>query len=266
METPSSIIPFVVDIHSLLDPQAHQCLRKINFMSYEVAAQGKNYGELDRLHLLNDYFFNTQGFQISEEENHRLWSVHHVIDERRGAPLPVALIYLHLAAYIDLPFYLIQLQGFRIIKWVLGKHSKYINLASRGALLDEKQILDILNESTREKTGPFYTQLEIIPTKVLLMYYVQSLIELFKAEGQEAGYKTMLDVVLKISPSNLNFLGQRALLLKKMRLYREAMVDFKKYFSFVGLENAPQDIKMSFYELKSIELRSVSNWSPSPSG
>ena len=148
VEAPSSIIPLVIGINSLLDPQASQCLRKINFMSYEVAAKCGSYSEPNRLHILNDYFFGVQRFKIVEEESHELWSLHYVVNEKQGAPLPVALIYLQLAAYMDLPFYIIQLQGFRMMKWALGKQSKYINLANRGKLLDERQILEVLNNTT----------------------------------------------------------------------------------------------------------------------
>ena len=71
----------------------------------------------------------------------------------------------------------------------------------------------------------------------------------------------MLDVILKISPSNLNFLGQRALLLKKMGHSKEAMVDLKKYFSFTGIEDSPEEMKRAFYELKSTDVHSFSNLS-----
>ena len=263
VESPSSLIPLIVDINSLLDDQALQCLRKINFMSYEIATQCDNYVESDRLHILNDYFFSTQHFQIHKEKCHKLWNIHHVIDQKQGAPLPIALIYLHLATYIDLPFYLIQLQEFRMIKWPLGKHSKYINLADQGRILDEKQILNILNETTptRLDSDPPETQLEIIPTKDLLLHYVQSLIEIYKHEKKEPEQKMMLDVVLKISPSNLNSLKERALLLKKIGHYEEALNDIKKYFSFTSLDDSPQDVKMAFQELKSNHLRPIS---PSP--
>ena len=193
--------------------------------------------------------------------------IHKVVANKQGSSLLIALIYLHLAAYLNLPLYLIQLQGFQIIKWVQGKRSKYINLANHGKLIDEKQILDALHKTvdkTKEHES-LNTQLEIIPTKNLLLHYVQSLSEIYKNEKKEFEHKAMLDVSLIISPSNLNFLSQRALLLKKMGHHKEALLDLKKYFSFTCLDNSPEEIKIAFYELKSTDIHSSPiNWLRQP--
>ncbi len=259
VETPTSMIPLVLGINSLLDPQASRCLKKINFMSYEVAAKCDDDSELNRLYILNDYFFGDHGFQVDRGKTHEFWNFRHIIETKRGAPLPIALIYFHFAAYIDLPLYIIQLQGFRMVKWVVENQPKYINLAAGGRILSEKQVLEVLNKmnktalSTKDKKEPegaLATHLEILPLKKLLFHYVQSLIELYKYEGKDIERKTMLDVILKISPSNLKFLSQRALLLKRMGLYKEAMADLKKYFSFTSLEGSPEEIQIAFYDMK----------------
>ena len=271
VEAPGSIIPLVIRINSLIDKRASQCLKKINFISYEIATQCKNTTEQDRLHILNDYFFNKQHFQISEKTHYELYNIHNVITQRQGTPLSIALIYLHFATHIHLPLYLIQLQGFRMIKWICGnKQSKYINLANRGKLLDESQILEILsqsignankNEGKMKNPNLINTQLEIIPTRNLLLYYVKSLLEIYKNEKKEREHKIMLDVSLMISPSNLNLLSQRALLLKKMGHHKAALSDLKKYFSFTNIEDSPEEIRLAFYELKSTDsYSSQANW------
>ena len=81
-ETPGSIIPLALRIHALLDPSVLQSLRKVNFMSYEMDTLCKGASEWDRLKLLNDYFFNKQGFYIKEGVCHELWNMGHVVHLR----------------------------------------------------------------------------------------------------------------------------------------------------------------------------------------
>ena len=253
VEAPSSLIHFVSRINSLLGDHSSQPLKKIYFMTYELKAKCTDLGEEERLHILNDYFFNQQGFKIIPTSSPELWNMSYVVKSKKGSPQIIAFIYIHLTASIDLPIYITQLQDFNVVKWVQGNQAKYIDLTDEGKLLSGKTILDILNENESIKNPKddalLNTQMEIVPTKDLLLYYAQSLCNIYKSEGKEQEYKTMLDVCLILAPCDLNFLSQRALLLKQIGSHQKALMDLKKYFSFTPMSDSSEELKVAFYEL-----------------
>lgn len=258
VEAPSSLIHFLSRISSLLNKSSTQPLKKVSFMTYELQAKCKGLSEDDRFHILNDYFFYQQKFQANQQRSSELWDINYVIKNKKGSPQVIASIYIHLATSIDLPFYLTQLQKFNVIKWVQNNQSKYIYLSEKGSLLDGKKILEILNENSsstpQENETYLNTQLEIVPTKKLLLQYVENLCEIYKNEEKDLQYKTMLDVSLILSPSNLNFLSQRALLLKQTDNHKKALMDFKKYVSFTPSTESSEQLKRAICWDKPKEL------------
>ena len=104
-------------------------------MTYELMSLAENYTESDRVHILNDYFFDQKGFQILanlEDLDEGSLLMKPVLSKRLGAPIPITLLYLHLATNLDLPIYPIQLNNMSVLKWVRGGKSNYLDLKNAG--------------------------------------------------------------------------------------------------------------------------------------
>ena len=144
-DDPSSLTQLLIGLNCLLWPleRPEWCSRTINFMAYDLMAKSEGLGEAERFQLLNDYFFRQKGFQILSakvgdlNENHLL--IKPVLTQRAGAPIVIALLYLHLVSHLDLPAYLIPLRHHVLLKWVRAGRSCYIDLASNGEVLGEEQ-------------------------------------------------------------------------------------------------------------------------------
>jgi regulator of sirC expression with transglutaminase-like and TPR domain len=59
-------------------------------------------------------------------------------------------------------------------------------------------------------------------------------------------------LILQFEPENTRYLAERALLRKEMGLAKEALVDFKRYFSFTDKSMAPITVQQAHDELTTI--------------
>lgn len=261
VEDPSSLVPLLIGINSVLWPnEPHEwAFRTINFMGYELAARCEGYEEQDRYHILNDYFFDLKGFQFhgksSADCNENDWLIKPILTKKSGAPLTLALLYLHLATHVDLPIYLVHMHNHCILKWVRSGKSNFIDLSNGGRLMSEEQMLAFLNRSvgnSDERNGKEDSILEILPGRRVLQRYLEQLIQVYDKETQLHELHMCFNVLLKLDGANLRYLGCRALLRQRLGYVKEAMGDLKRYFSFVDRAHAPSELQTAYYELKSM--------------
>lgn len=255
VENPDSIAPLLVGLNSVLYP-SHSLdgiYRQLNFMTYELVAQCEKLNEKDRFHRLNDYFFVQKGFQVLPPQQTKVSENKLLIEEimlsRNGHFLPLAFIYLHFANQIDLPIYMINSPHCCLLKWIRGAKSDFIQFSNGGELLNQSQLLDLANKTC----GIQHRQLDeayfdILPAHKMLLPYLEKLIQIYQTDTDKL--HTTLNVILKIHPAHLTFLGQRALLRKELGLVQDSMADLNRYFSFQEKDQAPPELQMAYFELK----------------
>src|ERR1700729_870743 len=105
----TAIIPLLVGTHAALAPKeaVEGCFRQVHFLGFELQQATKEMSEVDRWIHLRQWFFeagqfralNANGREIQEED--LLFKP--ILHKRVGHPLPLALLFLHLAGQIDLP-------------------------------------------------------------------------------------------------------------------------------------------------------------------
>lgn len=252
-EDTSAIMQLLVGLNSWLCPEDSMewASRNVNFMTYELMAQSEGLTEAERFELLNKYYFKTKGFQVlqlkPQETQERHLLLKPVLENRAGAPLAIALIYLHFAAHLDLPAYLIQLRNHYLLKWVRGGHSSYIDLCSEGRLVSEEELMQIVTR-VNEPTG-VSESLNILPNRKTFLRYSEDLMKIYDRTQNNERLYAIYNVILKVEPQNSRIIGRRALLCRQMGLDKEALADLKRYFSFVDRSQAPTEMVVAFQEL-----------------
>ena len=256
-EEPNSLVPLLIGLNAMLWPNEPQewSYRTLNFMTYEVMALAESYTEQDRLHILNDYFFDQKGFQILPNYDGIAESallIKPVLSKRMGCGLPVALIYLHLATHLDLPIYPVRLNSMSVLKWVRSGKSNYLDLANAGRILDSTQIIRRLNEKTTPHEDLDASSLDILPSKHVFTYYINELIQVYRKLERPTELLLLFDVLLKLDPAHLSTLKDRALLRQRLGYAKEAMLDIKRYFSYVDQQQAPTELQLAFRQLEAL--------------
>lgn len=252
-EDPASLIQLMMGLNHWLAPveSLESVNRTLNFMTYELMAQTENLAEAERFDLLNRYYFCAKGFQVLQLKPHETQERHlllkPVLEERAGAPIAIALVYLHLAAHLDLPAYLIQLRNHYLLKWVRGGRSSYIDLCAEGRLVGEEELMQICARAVDSTPGA--EALSILPNRKIFLRYADDLVRAYDRENAHERLHAMYNVILKVEPQNSRILGRRALLRRKLGLDKEALADLKRYFAFVDRTQAPPDMIRTFQEL-----------------
>lgn len=240
-------------LNGLLTPQdsPEWASRALNFMTYELMAQCEGLEESDRFERLNEFFFRQKGFQFFSNPQGDLSEsqllLRPVLESRVGTPLMIALLYLHLAAHLDLPAYLVGIKGAYIMKWVRSGHCTYVDLCQDGRILTEAQVMDLVLRGAEE--GKSVEALNILPARRLLTRYLDQLIRIYEKSEQSLKLHLIYNVLLKVEPQNSKALGQRALLRRQLGLEKDALADLKRYFSFVDRSQAPAELLAIFQEL-----------------
>ncbi len=216
----------------------HQHLAKLKFDT-----QGLN--EKERFEALNDYFFNVLDFKcVTQTIAPRHWLIEPAFTNRKGHPLVVTLFYLIFTETLQLPITLLNYETFTLLKWSRPKESELLDLSCSGAILKAQQIID------RFKVGNFLSEeLEALTFDKIIYIYLSKLVEIFNREEQSLQKLSLLDTLLHLYPSNLEHLGQRALLYKALNKKKQAQDDLNRYFSYIDKNLAPEDIQSAFYDL-----------------
>lgn len=255
-EDPSTLVPLLMAINSMLWPTESQewTYRTLTFMSYELQALCEHKCEADRLQVLNEYFFKNKCFQI---QPHTMplqacdLLIKPVLTQKAGCCLPVSIVYLHLASELDLPVHLIHANNHYLLKWVRGGKSCYIDLNQNGYILNEQQMAQILQKSMEPGKEP--PQLDVLPARHILTRYIQDVIRVFEREKQDDALHVSLNILLKLDPNLLPALAKRASVRWRLSLTKEALVDLKRYFSFVEFNQSPTELQTIFYQIQTSE-------------
>ncbi len=263
-EDPHSLLPILLGLNSLLWPEepadSLETVRELNYLSFELASQCKDQSEQQRFEKLNHFFFQNKGFQVlspcSEGFEEEALLPRSILLQRQGAPLPLSLIYLHLASHIDLPINLVQAQPQCLLKWVRRGKSHYMDLSQEGRTLSDTDLCQWLNRYWGNKS-PCDKDLEVLPARRVLYLYLKDLEQYYESKQMWNQLHTLFNVLLKLDPHQAQTLCRRALLLKKLGYAKEALCDLKQYFSFVEVHQAPAELQKALYELENMSDESI---------
>lgn len=244
----ASLIPLVVGIQSVLYPKegAESCFRQVQFLGFELLRTCEGLSEAERWEALRSFLFNDKSFQIS---SHRLNDTREkdvlikcVLDERCGHPLPLVILLLHLAQFIDLPMALLQAKHHFLLKWVRSGKTIYLDLYNEGRPLTDNELIKVINRTE--------SNLEVWSAKQLVSQYLELLMHTFEKAQALNQLHVVYNLMLQMDDTNTTVLGQRALLRQKLGFQREALGDLKRYFTFVERIDAPEELQQAWMQLE----------------
>lgn len=259
-EEPQCILPLLIGINCLLRGDNFQdwCSRTINFMTYELGAACEGLTEDERLNKLNEFFFESRDFRINELTRANLSDrdlfVRDVLSERGGGALPLAILYTHLAFQVDLPMMVVNIDDLCLVRWARTHNACYIDLANKGRILAEEDLLKYLNrENAVTEVNAATEKLDILSFKQVMSVYLEDLRKALMKTQEPDLIHAVLSMLLKLEPMSLKHLGDRALLRKQLGFYKESMADLKRYFSFCELSQSPIEIQKAFKEISAFQ-------------
>jgi len=260
VKDPGSIVPLLMQIDELLSDQidSSNLIRKINFSCYDLMSQCEDLLEMDRILILNEFFFSEKNYQLNPDKSKNAPLISNTFLNRKGDSFNLALSYLHMASHLDLPIYLIQLPNSRLIKWVRSGKNNYIDLHRGGKIISEDDVIEILHDNfphAELSSNTLHSDLfDIKPAQKVLDQYLNSLIYFYKKHSRTHSHKILLDIQIKIKPDNIKLLSQRALIHKNWGYKKEALKDFKKILSFVNIDDLSPELRIAYYEVNSDEF------------
>lgn len=255
-EEPSSLVPLMVSLNQLVCPETFNVNgeKLLQFMCYELQSRCEPYEAMERLLILNDYFFGEKAFHISslQSTNSREAESYIIpcLENRDGSPLVIASLYTHLANLLDLPVYIVHLRDHILTKWVESEIHRFIDLQNGGKFVADDVILQKLHLSCR--MPDMDRALEIIPPLRLFKKYLCILATMYRDQTNMHREKTVLDIQLQLEPTEATFLGRRALLNHRLGYTLAADGDFKRYFAFVERSHASPELQLAFKEIEAL--------------
>lgn len=234
-----TVLKLAVQINSVLAPEENleQCQRHIQFVSFELQQECANKDPIDRWGILRDFFFHKKEFSC--ESN--LW-LKSVLHSRRGHPLTLGFLLLHLASQVGLPLQLIQARHHYIIRLVINGHTVYFDLMNNGKIMTDEDLVKVLHRSA--------SNLEVWNAKQLLLAYLEELARQFEMCEDWNRLLSVYDLYLHLDDTCTSVFGLRGLLRHKLGMIREALSDLKRYFSFVEKSRAPIELQHALVELE----------------
>lgn len=250
-----SLAPTLLGVGNILKPNSDPTAsaRNLNFLTFQATAECGEGDRGARFRALNTFFFERRGFAVSNDSLRRCSAEHLLLDSilesRIGHHLPLTILYIHLAQQIGLPVSLLSCQSFPVLKWVTeqGK-AQFMNFSEKAKPLDSGELLKIVNKLSQIDLQAF----DKLEPKAILSRYLHSLLEFFAKTIQCGERHDLLSMLIRVDPSNLDYLAQRALLRREMGMPREAITDLKRYFAFSHQDKAPTNLQVALRELEGL--------------
>lgn len=256
-----TLVPTIICINSLFVEENNEdsLCRNLKFMVYEIMALAAHLPEAEHCSLLNNYFFNTKGFQCLPLAPRTMGieylMLQSTLNNRSGHPLIVALIYCHLANSLKLPIFISSLHFPHLVKWVRGNQNSFINLEKQGELASEQELALVINRKHQFSLRREGESLDILSSLQIVIAYLHLIIECFEVNKDRESLLFLYGILMQADPSNLKILARRSLLYREMGRVKEAIADLKRYFSFVEKNQASPELQIAFSELQQLTER-----------
>lgn len=247
-EDSKALVPTLVGTNAIIFPadNVEDCFRQVHYLGFELNQLCQGLIAKDRWRVLREFFFQIKGFQVvlSDWANVREKDllIKPILETRVGDPLPITLLFLHLAMALELPVSLVQARKHFVVKCVIDGQSSYLDISKNGRVLDDTEIFQMLQNAK--------CNLDLWCARELYRHYLEELIRLFENRQNPQMLHTIYNLFLHLDESNLPVLGRRALLRQRMGFAKEAITDLKRYFSFVDRSHAPIELQKAMQDLE----------------
>ncbi len=253
-----NLIREVSRISAQIEPSqaAERLIKRALFMGYELQSRTQNLvHDLDKLRALNDYMFTDKRFRCVSSvslpcaDSADLFRLETVLSRHVGAPLLIELLYAFLAERIGVALEFADLKPTCFLKWTENGTSRFIDVSRQGALLSTEQLLQTLHDRFRLTTCEPTRLLETYSFEHFITDYLLAVKSATNVAHNPEVLLFLQDTLISYQPSNLQYVGERAILHRRLGNFKSALGDLKRYFAFHDRCKAPPELVFLYDEM-----------------
>jgi regulator of sirC expression with transglutaminase-like and TPR domain len=191
---------------------------------------------LQRLRLLNTYFFHELGFagNVNDYYDRRNSYVNHVLKTRRGIPITLAVIYIEVAQQIGLHAAGVSFPGHFLVKLHLPRGEVVIDPFSGHSLsredLEERLApFRLRNGLAADDAAPLGLYLQAAPGREIVGRLLRNLKEIHRSAGDRLRLAAVMERLVILLPRAWDERRDRALVLADLGRFDEAASDLALY-------------------------------------
>jgi regulator of sirC expression with transglutaminase-like and TPR domain len=198
---------------------------------------------LNRLRLLNFYFFDELGFHGSRVDDVRTdcGYLHRVIERRAGFPISLAVLYIEIGRAIGLKLFGVAFPGHFLVKLVLGDAVLFIDMFERGATLSADELRGRLRNALRGAPRyPLELYLRAASERDILARMLRNLKAIHAADGDWTAALEVQNRLIAVLPDEAQERRERAFLFDRLGCPKAAAEDLDAY---LAMEPDPTDVE-----------------------
>lgn len=159
---------WVVATYQYPDLTLEKIKQEIDELRYTVWEQfGEDLNSVDQVKAMNGVFYGTLGFGANTKSFHSASNsmINVVLENRRGNPITLCVIYLLIARKLNMPVYGVNLPNLFVLTYKRDKTQFYINVFNRGIIFSKTDIDHYIAQLNLPQKESFYqpcSNLEII--------------------------------------------------------------------------------------------------------
>lgn len=216
-----------------------QYLQRLQFYAEKISDRLPSRVRLgDALFQLNDYLFNDRGFtsvcsRRCQPENIFL---DRVIDNRRGSPLSIALIYLTVGRLLGLPLEAASFPGRILIRYSDAEGDVVIDPGDGGMPLQEDDLALMLSGSSALHIRPYNKLRRFLSDtddKTLLVRMLRQLKHSYLLHGDAQSALWALEKILLLTPDMASGFRERGYLYELLNCSGAAADDYRRYLELL---------------------------------
>ncbi len=232
-----------------------QYLQRLQYYAEKVSERLPSAVRLgDVLFQLNDYLFNDRGFTSICSERCQPDNVflNRVLDNRRGSPLSVAIIYLTVGRLLGLPLTAVSFPGRILIRYSDAEGDVVIDPADGGMPLQEEDLALILSGSyalhkqSQYRLGRFLSDTD---DKTVLVRMLRKLKDAFMLRGDPQSALWVLEKILVLMPEVASGFRERGYIYELLDCSIAAADDYRRYLALLPDASDAETLRARLPEL-----------------
>lgn len=175
----------------------------------------------------NEYLFEDLGFEGNQSNYYdpRNSCLNHVLVERTGIPISLAVLYMELARRLAKPVYGIALPAHFIVKYDDGDYSAFIDVFNGGRILEPFECLEMARSVVGDTAESY---LEPVAPRQIAIRMLNNLRAIYLEGRSYEKCVDVLNMLIAAEPGPQELL-QRGILNVEIRQFRAGMDDLERY-------------------------------------
>jgi regulator of sirC expression with transglutaminase-like and TPR domain len=172
------------------------------------------------------------------------------LQNRKGTPLVLGILFRVLGQRIGVRLDFIRCPDHFILKLRQQAESCFIDLISKAKPLTSTEMLNTIQKLRDRCEISTELSFETLTEDQVFVSYLNQLKEVAFRSKQDQLMVVILDLILKLDPKNLSILRERSLAKYRLQNFSEALLDLKRYFSFMNPDHPSDELTRIYSELQ----------------